>query len=90
MKAIYFIALFAMILALGSTKSLKSGNVLTSIQEADKWGYWLNDLVFSLLAGFAALWCFVMGFISGLSGDNLIGYQKCWTGYFNFIFGGNW
>jgi hypothetical protein len=31
-----------------------------------------------------------MGFLSGLTGDNLIGYQKCWAGAFSFFFGGDY
>ena len=90
MKAIYFIALFAILMAVGCPKSLRSGNVLTSIESADKWGSWLNDFGFTILSAFGFLACYILGWISGFSGDNLIGYQKCWAGYFNFFFGGNW
>lgn len=90
MKAIYFIALFAILMAVGCSKSLRSGNVLTSIESADKWGSWLNDFGFNFFSGIAAGVCYFLGWISGFTGDNLIGYQKCWTGYFNFFFSGNW
>jgi hypothetical protein len=89
MKANY-VFLFALIASLAASKSLKSGNVLTSFESADGWGKWVNDLIFIIFGNIAMVWCFVMGFFSGLTGDNLIGFQKCWAGMFSFFFGGDW
>ena len=78
------------ILALVYGKSLKSGNVLTTIQGVKGWGNWFNDLIFIIFESFGLLWCQVLGFLGGFSGDNLEGYQKCWAGWFVFFYGGSW
>jgi hypothetical protein len=85
-----YVFLFALIASLAAAKSLKNGNVLTSFESADGWGNWLNDLIFLMFHSIPMFWCLFVGFFSGLTGDNLIGFQKCWAGAFSFFFGGDW
>eukprot|EP00997_Jenningsia_sp_PLL12_P012049 NODE_9908_length_352_cov_32.006601_g9000_i0.p1 GENE.NODE_9908_length_352_cov_32.006601_g9000_i0~~NODE_9908_length_352_cov_32.006601_g9000_i0.p1 ORF type:complete len:105 (+),score=27.45 NODE_9908_length_352_cov_32.006601_g9000_i0:33-317(+) len=81
------LALFA---ALSTAKDLRGGNVLESINGVKSWGEWIPDLIFVVLLWVPMFWCNIQAFLSGLAGDNLIGFQKCWAGWFNIIYGGNW
>jgi hypothetical protein len=82
--------LFALAVATAFAKDLRSGNVLSSIQGVNGWGKLIPDLIFIVLTWIPMFWCTVMGFLSGLGGDNLIGWQKCWANWFNIVYGGDW
>lgn len=79
--------IFACIVALTLAAGLKSGNVLTTLDgETKGWGTWIGDLIFMILSPFGMGWCFLMGFLGGLAGDELTAYQKCWAGWFTAFY----
>jgi len=81
---------FAFLLALVYGRDLKSGNVLSTVKGSDGWGNWFNDLIFIIFEGIGLFWCNIRGFLGGLGGDNLLGYQNCWAGWMVFFYGGSW